>query len=224
MTLHNILKSTPTKKPEEPNIIGVVKNYHHRSLKQSIIPMIFCLSEGGSYFLVKLDGSEINESISHLKQKWNEVFSGQPFDYFFLDEFFNNQYRAEQLFGKVMTFFTSLAIFIAALGLFGQTLFTVNRRVKEIGIRKVLGASVPKIIILLSGDFTKCVLIANIFAWPLSYFVMSLWLQNYAYRISIGLWSFILAGIISLFIAISTVSVLAYKAAMVNPSHSLRYE
>ena len=174
--------------------------------------------------MLKLDGSDIDESISLVREKWAEVFRAQPFDYFFLDEYFNNQYKAEQLFGKVITFFTSLAIFIAALGLFGLTLFTVTRRIKEIGIRKVLGASVPNIIILLSGEFTKCVLIANLFAWPLSYLVMSLWLQNYAYRISIGLWSFILAGVISLLIAICTVSVLAYKAAMVNPSNSLRYE
>jgi putative ABC transport system permease protein len=147
-----------------------------------------------------------------------------PFDYTFLDEAFDRKYKAEEKLGKIFSYFTLLAIFIACLGLFGLAFFTAEQRTKEIGIRKALGASITGIIMLLSKEFTKWVLLANIIAWPIAYVAMNRWLQNFAYRINMGLGTFIIAALLALIIALLTVGYQAIKTARANPVESLRYE
>ena len=173
---------------------------------------------------LKIDTRNIRQILSKIKNKWDEIFPDQPFEYNFLDEVFNSQYKADQQFGKVFGMFTFLAIIISCLGLFGLASYVNLRRTKEIGIRKVLGATIPNIVSMLSADFIKWVLIANIFAFPIAYYLMNKWLQDFAYRIEISWWVFILSGGIALVIALATVSFQAIKAATANPVDSLRYE
>ena len=153
-----------------------------------------------------------------------EITPAQTFDYFFLDEAFDKQYREDEKLGIILSNFSALAILIACLGLFGLASFTVEKRTKEIGIRKALGASVISIILLLLKEFTKLILLANVIAWPIAYFTMNRWLQNYAYRIEIGISAFVLAGSIVVLIASLTVGYQAIKAARANPVDALRYE
>jgi len=204
--------------------IGIIKNYHHESLKSNIQPVIFNFTNGGRYFSLKIDTRNIKQTMAQIKNTWEEVFTAQPFDYFFLDEIFNTQYKADQQFGKVFALFAFLAIGVSCLGLFGLTSYTTSRRTKEIGIRKVVGATVPNILTMLTKDFIKWVILANFIAWPAAYFTMNRWLQNFAYRIDISLWMFVLAGGIALIIALLTVSWQAIRAAMANPVEALRYE
>ena len=149
---------------------------------------------------------------------------GMPFSYQFLDESFDNMYRAEQRIGKVAMSFAILAVFIACLGLFGLATFMAEQRTKEIGVRKVLGATVPNIVTMLSKDFVRLVLLASVIAFPVAWYAMNRWLQDFAYRIDIGWWIFILAGLIAIIIAIITVSFQAIRAALTNPVNSLRTE
>jgi putative ABC transport system permease protein len=152
------------------------------------------------------------------------LFPGKVFEYSFLDEDFNRLYRREEQAAKIFSIFTSLGIFIACLGLFGLAAFTVEQRTKEIGIRKVLGASITNIMFMLSKEFVKWVLISNIIAWPVAYFGINLILQNFAFRINVGLMPFIVSAVVALVIAILTVSYQSIKAAVANPVESLRYE
>ena len=204
--------------------VGVIKNYHHKSLRSNIQPIIFSFSERGYFYSIKIDGLNTGRIISIIQAKWKEVLPGQPFEYFFLDESFNIQYRADQQFGKVLGLFTVLAVFVSCLGLFGLALFISEQRTKEIGIRKVLGASVSGIVFLLSKDITKWVLLANTIALPVAYFAMKNWLQNYAYRIGVSWWMLLLAGALALAISLITVSYHAVKTALADPVDSLRYE
>ncbi len=209
--------------------IGVIKNYHHKSLKESLQPIIFSLTEGdvngrNNYFSLKISGRNIDQTISLVKNKWEHVFPGKPFDYFFLDESFSNQYKSDQQFGRVFGLFTMLAFLISCLGLFGLASFTTEQRTKEIGIRKILGASVSSILLFLTKEFTKWVLIANIIAWPIAYYAMHRWLQDFAYRTNIGIFTFIISALLALTIALLTVSYQAVKAALANPIEALRYE
>jgi putative ABC transport system permease protein len=151
-------------------------------------------------------------------------FQGNLFDYYFLDEKFNEQYGNDKLFGKVFSIFSGFAILIASLGLFGLSLFATAQRIKEIGIRKVLGASVSNIVMMLSKDFIKLVIIAFLIALPVASFVMNNWLQNFAYRININLWIFVAAGFLALFVAIATISFQTIKTAVANPAKILRTE
>jgi putative ABC transport system permease protein len=162
--------------------------------------------------------------MSLLKEKWKELFPRRSFDYFFLDDFFASQYRAEEKLGYSVLCFSLLAIFIGCLGLFGLASFTSEQRTKEVGIRKVLGASVSSIVRHLSKEFMLLVVIANIIAWPIAYFAMNRWLENFAYRIEIGWPVFVLSGAVALVISILTVSYQAIKAAVANPVEALRYE
>ena len=150
--------------------------------------------------------------------------SGMPFSYKFMDDSFSEVYKAEQQVGTLALSFSILAIFVACLGLFGLATFLAEQKTKEIGVRKVLGASVPSILLMLSKEFIKWIVIANIIAWPLAYYFMNKWLQEFAYRIEIGWWIFALSGIIAIIIALLTVSIQAIKAATANPIKSLRYE
>jgi len=159
-----------------------------------------------------------------MKKTWQMFAPNHPFEYSFLDEEFENWYRTEQRLEKIFSYFTFLAIFISCLGLLGLASFTAERRTKEIGVRKVLGASVAGIVRLLTTTFIKWVLLANIIAWPIAWYAMNKWLQNFAYRINMTWWMFVLAGTLALTIALLTVSYQAVRAAMANPVESLRYE
>jgi putative ABC transport system permease protein len=205
-------------------VIGVVEDFHYDSLRENIGPLMMFLgrSTGSMSFRIKTD--DIAKTIGLLEKEWREFLPNAPFSYTFMDEGFSAMYQSEQRVGKIFGMFATLAVFIGCLGLFGLAAFTAEQRTKEIGIRKVLGATAPGIIRLLMKEFIILVAIANVIAWPVAYFVMNRWLRDFAYRISIGAWIFIAAGILTLFISTMTVIYQATKAALMNPIDSLRYE
>ncbi|MGC4035871.1 MAG: ABC transporter permease [Chitinophagaceae bacterium] len=207
------------------DIIGVVNDYHQKSLRYPIeATMIFPAYSTNSFISVRVDPKNLNTTIASIKQQYDLFFPGNLFDYSFADERFNAQYKNDQLFGKVFALFSGFAIFIASLGLLGLSLFATIQRTKEIGVRKVLGASVSNIVLLLSKDFIRLVLIAFVVAAPLAWYIMHKWLQDFAYRINISWWIFLLAGTLAVVIALATISFQAIKAAMTNPVKSLRTE
>jgi putative ABC transport system permease protein len=214
------------KKGEFVAIIGVVKDFHFHSLHHEIHPMVIRPLTGmrGSYTSIKIHPENIKGTLSTIEKTWKKFSGGQPFEYSFLDDDFNSLYKKEQKTGQIFAMFSILAILIACLGLFGLASFTAEQRTKEIGIRKVLGASASGIMFLLCKEFTKWVLLANIIAWPISYYAMNKWLQNFSFRISIGAEVFILPTLLVLVIAMVTISYQSIKAAVVNPIDSLRYE
>ena len=214
------------KEGEFTTIIGVVKDIHFHSLHDEITPMAFRYRKetGGFYTSVKLGTGNIRETLRFVGNTWKKFSQGQPFEYSFLDEDFDNLYRDEKKTGQILFLFASLSIFIACLGISGLASFLAENRIKEIGIRKVLGASTPGILMMLSKDFTKWVIVTNLFAWPLAYFAMNKWLQNFAYRISIHPWIFVMSGLIVFAVALITVSYQSIKAAVSDPVDSLRYE
>ena len=206
-------------------VIGVVTNYHQQGLQKAIDPIIMLLGSNISgYYSLKLSTTNISHTIELVRQKWNRYFPNDPFSYFFLDDSFNEQYKADIRFGKVFGLFATLAIIIACFGLLGLSAYNVLQRTKEIGIRKVLGASVQSLLVLLSKEFLLLVMISLVVAIPLSWWVMNNWLQDFAYRIHINGWVFALAGILAIVIALVTVSIQALKAAISNPVKSLRTE
>ncbi len=206
-------------------IAGVVSNYHHQGLQKTIDPMIFLLTPDiRNFYSVKIKTAEVKQTIASISKSWNKYFPADPINYFFLDETFNQQYKSDQLFGKVFAVFAFLAILIACFGLLGLSAYNVLQRAKEIGIRKVLGASVQSILLLLSTDFLKLIVIALILAIPVGWYVMYVWLQDFAYRINIQWWVFALAGFASLLIAFITISMQVMKAVVENPVKSLRTE
>jgi putative ABC transport system permease protein len=207
-------------------VIGIVKDSHFESLHQNIIPLLFALPSYNYYqkISVKIDGRNVQSAISALTDTWHRYLPESPFEYSFLDERFDQLYKAEQQQSSLFTIFSCIAIFIACLGLFGLSAFTISQRLKEIGIRKVLGASVPQIVIVLSKDFLKLVLIAAIIAFPVAWYSMNKWLLDFAFRINIHWWVFAIAGIIALIIAFATISFQSIKAALINPVKSLRSE
>jgi putative ABC transport system permease protein len=207
------------------DIVGVINNFHQKSLRYPLEPTVFMPSYGTDNPLcIKVDTKDLASTMSAVKAKYDAFFPGNFFDYYFLDEKFNRQYSDDQLFGKVFAIFAGFAIFIACLGLLGLSLFATIQRTKEIGVRKVLGASVKNIVMLLSKDFVRLVLIAFILASPAAYFIMHSWLQDFAYRIDISWWVFLVAGLLSVAVALGTISFQAIKAAMANPVKSLRSE
>ncbi|MFT3911716.1 MAG: ABC transporter permease [Ferruginibacter sp.] len=209
----------------KPIVVGVVNDYHQVSLKKPLDPGIFiCAPYQGEFYSLRLHTSDMKRTLEHAKQSWVTAFPGNPFEYNFLDDYFNAQYANEQKFTKLFTCFAILAIIIGCLGLFGLSAYTASLRIKEIGIRKVLGASVKDITTMLSKDFLRLVIIAIIIATPLAWWLMDTWLQDFAYRINIKWWIFALAGAVALAIAMLTVSYQAIKAAMANPVKSLRTE
>ena len=205
-------------------VIGVVKDFHFESLHQKIRGHLMKMSGSVNRVSVKLKPGTISGTLQSIEKIWRELEPAQPFPYVFLDESFDRLYRSEQRMGQIFVSFTLMAIFISCLGLFGLASFTADQRTKEIGIRKVLGASVSNVVILLSRDFTKWVILANVIAWPVAYLVMNKWLQNFAYRVSLAIWIFLLSGVMALIIALFTVSTKALKAAVADPVDSLRYE
>ena len=208
-------------------IIGVTDDFNYESLHQKVRPLImFLYRQGGfgKYISVRIAAGSNGSVIGDLGNIWKKYAGNEAFDYNFLDQNLARLYVSEQRTSEIAGVFSILAIFIACLGLLGLAAFITEQRTKEIGIRKVLGASVPEIVFLLSKEFTKWVIVANIIAWPVAYYVMNGWLQNFAYRISMGPWIFIYSGIIALAIALFTVSSHAIRAASANPIRSLRYE
>ena len=207
------------------DVVGVVEDYHQKSLRYPLEPIIFMpFYSTFSQISVKLTPGDLAGTIEQIKKKYDAFFPGNLFDYYFLDERFNQQYENEQLFKRAFGIFAGLAIFVACLGLLGLAMFATIQRTKEIGVRKVLGASVSNIVVLLSKNFLKLILLSAIVAFPLAWWAMHLWLEDFAYRVNIGWWIFILAGASALLIALTTISFQAIKAAIANPIKSLRTE
>ena len=207
------------------DVIGVIEDYHQKSLRYPLEPIRFMPAYStNSEISVKLNSGNITKTIAAIKQKFETFFPGNVFNYSFLDEDFNRQYENERLFSKAFGIFAGIAIFVACLGLLGLAMFSTIQRTKEIGVRKVLGASISNILILVSKDFIKLVLLASIVALPMAWWVMHNWLQGFAYRINISWWIFLIAGLAALLVALITVSFQAIKAAIVNPVKSLRSE
>jgi putative ABC transport system permease protein len=208
----------------EGTIVGVVKDFNYLSLHQTVAPLALRYSQYGKYLSLKIKSSDLKQAITNVEQKWAELVPHRPFLYSFLDESFNEQYEADFKFKNLFTIFSFLAILIACLGLLGLATYSAVQRTKEIGVRKVLGAEVTSIVMLLSKDFMKLVLIAIFIATPFSWYAMNKWLSDYAYQIDISWWVFAMAGGIGLAIAVATVSFHAVKAARTNPVKSLRSE
>jgi putative ABC transport system permease protein len=209
----------------EGKIIGVMKNFHFKSLQQDIKPLSMRIEpDRWDLVTVNISASNVPATIAAIENKWKATFSNRPFSYYFLDEFFDKQYKSEQRFGKLFLNFAILAIIISCLGLLGLASYSTLQRTKEIGIRKVLGASVSGIVNLLSTEFLVLVIISFAIAAPVAGFFMHKWLQDFAYHTSLNFWVFIIAGISALTIALFTVSFQAVRAAIANPVTSLRSE
>ncbi|WPP51969.1 ABC transporter permease [Catalinimonas niigatensis] len=225
---------------QDIEVIGIVRDFHQSSLKEAYYPICFMLegatavndrgeiydfkSRDRAYLSAKISSDHLQENMEWIEEKYQNYFPDTPLDYYFLDERFNQQYKSDIQFGKIFGIFASLAIFIACLGIFGLSSYLAIQRSKEIGIRKVLGSTVPNIMLLLSGKFVKLVFIASIIALPLAYFVFDQWLDNYAFRIDIEWWFFVMPVLAVFMIAIITISVQTVKAALANPVDSLKYE
>ncbi len=205
-------------------IIGVMKDFNYNSLHQKIEPAALICANWNREINVRIKNHNISGTIQYIKNTWNKMSPDVPFEYEFLDETYDKLYKSDEQFQNIINCFAGVAIIIACLGLFGLVSQSVNRRIKEIGIRKILGASVKSIVFKLSGEFLKWIILANIIAWPLAWYVMNKWLENFAYRIEISWWIFVLAGGLALLIALATVSFQAIKAATANPVEALRYE
>ena len=208
-------------------VVGVIKDFNCHSLHFPAEPAALILNTGpwNLYFLsIKVRPENIAQTLGAIEKVWMKHSGGYPFEYYFLDEAYDSLYRSEIRLNLFFRLFTLIAIFVSSLGLFGLASFTAERRTKEIGIRKVLGASVPSIVIFISRGFTKWVLLANIIAWPVAYYFMNKWLQNFAYRIDLSVWIFLLSGLAAFIIALLTVSYQSIRAATANPVDSLRYE
>ncbi|MDH4218919.1 MAG: ABC transporter permease [Candidatus Aminicenantes bacterium] len=211
---------------QEWTIIGVTKDFNFQSLHWRIDPLVFVFyeSRGMDYFSVKVNPSNIPRALAFIEEKWKTFSPEFPFQPGFLDERIDKIYKAEQRLGESFTIFTFLALSIACLGLFGLASFLLEQKRKEISIRKILGADFQNIIVLLAKEYMKCLALAAVIAWPIGYFVMSRWLQNFVYKTGIGIEIFILSGLLAFVFALCTVSYQSIKAAVANPVDSLRYE
>ena len=206
-------------------IIGVTKNFHYRGLQTEVEPLVMeFLPWSFRCLTISMGTLNLKETISFVESQWKTLFPENPFESFFLDMDFNRQYRADEQAGSIFSVFTLLGLFIASLGLFGLASFMAETRAREIGIRKVLGASTPGLVLMMTKQFTKWVILANCTAWPIAYVFVNRWLKNFAYRSSMGIEIFVLAGAIALFIALLTISFQSIKAAMSNPVDTLKYE
>lgn len=210
---------------KELTIVGVVENFHFKSLHRIIEPCLLVLNpENFDTISIRIMPGDVRGAIGFVQQKWGEIFPGEQFEYTFLDNRITLLYKNEGRMRNLFLIFSILSIFVACLGLFGLAAFTAEERTKEIGVRKVLGASTANILLLLCKEFAKWVLVANVIAWPVAYFVMRKWLQNFAYQTGVGFWPFILSAVLALLIALFTVSYQSIKAAITDPVDCLRYE
>ena len=204
---------------------GIVGNFHQQSLRDAFEPLILRLiPEMRGYYSVKVKAADISQTLTAVRKSWDNFFPGNTFEYFFLDEHFNDQYNADRRFGQVFGIFTCMAILVACLGLFGLASFTTIQKTKEIGIRKVLGASVPSILRLLYKEFAVLIVVAFLVATPVSWYAASQWLQGYAFRINVQQGLFLIPFMIMMVVALLTVSIQTVRAALANPVNSLRTE
>jgi len=205
-------------------VVGVIRDYHFESLHHEVKPLVLTLSPWNSYYAVKIGGGNMNEALAQIESTWKKFSPDWPLEYAFLDKKLEQLYQNESKLAQIINAFALIAIVMACLGLFGLSAHAAEKRVKEIGIRKLLGASARSIVSLLTNDFIKLVLLANLFALPAAYFAMNTWLQNFAYHIELEWWMFAAAASVTLAIALATVSTQAIKAAFANPVEALRYE
>ncbi|MEQ9438240.1 MAG: ABC transporter permease [Cyclobacteriaceae bacterium] len=211
-------------------IVGVIKDFNQESLHQEVGPMVFALKRylnapwAGEYYSLKISTQDYPEALAQIRDNWAQAFPSSPFDYFFLDDYFNHQYQADQQFGRIFSLFAGLAILIACLGLFGLASYVTLQRTREIGIRKVLGASTQSVITLLSRDFLRLVIVASMIIVPIIYFAAKSWLESYAYRMDIHWWILALPVVVVWLLAMVTISFQTIKTALANPVDSLRYE
>jgi len=205
-------------------VIGVIKDFNFESLHKPVEALLIEYARGGNRLSLKIDARHTDEAINHLQKIWKTSVPDIPLEFAFVDESIEKQYGNEQKMQGIFYGFAALSLLIACLGLFGLSIFVVERKVKEIGIRKVLGASISGIVGLLSAEFLKLVLIAAVIASPFAWYFMHEWLQDFAYRVNIGWWVFGVAGVTALLIALVTISFRAIKAALANPVKSLRTE
>ncbi|MCH8961721.1 MAG: FtsX-like permease family protein, partial [Bacteroidetes bacterium] len=205
-------------------IVGVLKDFNWMSAKQEIDPIMFLPTHGGRYYTMKVQTANLDETLAGVRHVYDAVFPGNPFDYFFVDRFFDEQYKADRQFGTLFGIFALFAVFVACLGLVGLAAITAAQRTKEIGVRKVLGASAGSIVHLLLLDFGKLVLAALVLTLPLTYFALDTWLAGFASRIDLTLWLFLIPGLVVMALALLTVSYHTSRAALTNPADSLRYE
>jgi putative ABC transport system permease protein len=208
------------------NIIGVMHDYHQQSLQYNFDPIVYYPEQhiNMANFSLKLNTKNLTQVVEQAKKIWTRAFPQSPLQYFFLDEYFNRQYNSDKLFSTILWWFTILAIIVASLGLFGLSLYTIAKRTKEIGLRKVLGATVFQITTLITKDYIKLILYAGLIAIPIAYFLLRSWLNDYAFHIEIGAWFFLLPVSLILAIALLTVLYQSVKAAIANPVESLRTE
>ena len=219
-----ITEEVEMEKPTFYTVIGVVKNFHFESLRENIGSLGLFLEKSTGTLAVKLNAGDFEQTISSIETIWNKLAPGQPFSYRFMDEAFNSTYDTEQRLGRIFMIFTILSILIACLGLFGLAAFNAQKRTKEIGIRKVLGASISQITYRLTTDFLKMVGVAILISLPIGWYAMNKWLEDFSYRIEISWWILALAALMAIGVAILTVSYQSIKAAIVNPIKSLKTE
>jgi putative ABC transport system permease protein len=205
-------------------VIGVVKDFNYESLRDAIGPLVMFLERSDANITFRIKSEDVTGVIYRIRETWTQFVPGQPLEFSFVDNRFEAMYRAERRIGKIFAVFAGLAIIIGCLGLFSLAAFTSEQRVKEIGIRKVLGASVPSIIKLLSWEFIICVGLANIIAWPVAYIIMNRWLMGFAYRTPVSPVIFIFAALITLIISLLTVLYQSVRTAVANPVNALKYE
>lgn len=205
-------------------IIGVVRNFNHRSPKEKFLPMLFPYSNHANYIPMRLASDDIQATVASINEIWKNIFPDNTFEYFFLDEQYEEQYQADKQFGQVTATFSILAIFIACLGLFGLSSFTIVQRTKEIGVRKVLGASTPQIVKLLARDFLKLIMIASVLALPVGAWAIQTWLSNYPVRVPLNVWMFVVPVAAILVIALATIAAQTLKASLENPAQALKHE
>jgi len=210
--------------PMELTVVGVLKDFHFESLRDQVRPLMIRLGDFGNDMTVRVKFEDPGEAVQLVEKTWKEFAPGEPFEFVFLDEEFNDLYRAEQRLGVLFAIFTLLALTIASLGLFGLASFTAEQRTKEIGIRKVMGATVLGLMGVLSLEFVKYIGIAFVISVYPAYYFVSKWLENFVYRVDVSIWTFVLSGLFALIIAVLTVSFQSFKAARVSPSKTLRYE
>ena len=216
------LSFNSTEKKQTYTVLGVVSNFHFESLRNNIGALSLVLRPSYGLVAVRLKGGDALRTVSQVEELWKKMAPGQPFTYQFMNQDFNNEYRGEQRVGQIFITFAIISILIGCLGLFGLSAYTAERRTKEIGVRKVLGASVSNIVALLSREFLQLVLIAIVIGSPLAWYGMNYWLRGFAYHINVAWWMFVLAGILAVVIALLTVSFQSIKAALTNPVKSLK--
>ena len=222
-SIGKVVKSENFNRPKK--IIGVIEDFHEGSLHGQIPPMVFsCIPSQIGQIVIRIRPDNVSNTIEYIRNTWRQFNPDETFAFSFIEEEYSKFYRSEEKLGRIISAFTILTILVACLGLFGLSMFMAEQRTKEIGIRKVLGASVTSVVQLLTKEFIKWVLLANLIAWPIAYYAMNKWLQNFAYRINISWWVFVLAGGIALVIALLTVSWQVIRTAIANPMEALRYE